>query len=85
MVTAIEFIKNGNQTFRKKIDGCLVSFSNVVTEYRNYILRTPEEERRKTPKDFLDEDIVLKMMVESSGCRQEALEVMKGYSEMVFD
>ena len=80
MNVPMDFIKNGDPTFRRKIDGCLVGFSMMLDEYRQHITETPKEEQ-KTPQEFLSNDVVLEMMVKDFDCYESALQVMKTYAE----
>ncbi|MDQ5971093.1 MAG: hypothetical protein QG566_39 [Patescibacteria group bacterium] len=81
---AMDFIKNGDPTFRRKIDGCLVSFSSMMDTYRKHIIETPKEEQ-KAPSEFLSNDYILEMMIKDFDCHDSALHVMKKYSEAILD
>jgi hypothetical protein len=84
MNQAMDYIKNGDPTFRRKIDGCLVGFSDVMDKYRKHIEETIKE-NQKTPSDFLKEDFLLEMMIKDFDCYESALYVMKTYAEKVFN
>ncbi len=81
---ATNFIKNGDPTFRRKIDGCLIVFSSMMDMYREHIIETPKEEQ-KTPSVFLSNDSLLEMMIKDFDCYESALHVMKKYSEAILD
>lgn len=80
MSKAMDFIKNGDPTFRRKIDGCLVGFSIIMDKYRAHVAETSKEER-KTPAEFLKNDFLHEMMIKDFGCYESALYVMEKYAE----
>lgn len=80
----MDYIKNGDQSFRRKIDGCLVGFADMIDKYRKHISET-EEGKRKTPEEFLSSDFLLEMMIKDYGCYENAISVMKVYSEETLD